>query len=997
MKTIYKKLLFLLFLLPATILAQSSLDGVVLDSKTKQPVPGVNVIIDGTTNGTSTDFDGKFKLSNLKNGDNVVFSFIGYKSETINFSGQKSVSVSLQEESNVLQEVVVQVGYGTVKKKDATGSVTTLGAKDFNKGTNVTAENLLNGRIAGVTVNTSGAPGSGSQIRIRGGSSLFASNDPLIVIDGLPISNNSNTGSSSILAALNPNDIESFTVLKDASATAIYGSRASNGVIIITTKKGGKKLSVDYNFQYGSGNLVKKINVYDSKSYANLIETRFPNFVNQLGVDDPNSLLADNPLTVGIIEGRILSDTDWQDEIYRRTDFVDNNISLRGNLFKAVPARLSIGNTYQEGLRLTNKFNRNTVSTTLNPSLFKDHLKLRLNATYANENNRFADGVEGSAIRFDPTKPVYQPGSYYNGFYEYFNQSNNELVLGTRNPVAQLSQTYETGINNRIFGNFELDYKFHFFPALKAVVNVGFDESNGERTRLVDTNAASGPSNNNQTYGTNEFSERKVKNRLLDTYLTYNKAFGKLNFDATAGYSYQKFEGNTFFTRNIYQPNYNTVGPELDIDPEVVLIGFFGRVNLNLSSKYLLTLSYRRDGSSRFSEDNRWGNFPAAAFAWKMKEDLFKDSKIISDLKLRLGYGITGQQDIPAAYEYLQRFQNGNSNSQYIFGSSPLPIGLPVRYNTFIKWEETTTYNAGVDYGFANNRITGALDVFYKRSKDLIVDSALPDGGNFANRGFQNIGSLTTKGIEFSINSDVVKTTNLTWNLNFNATKYERRIEELALDSDILTGDTGAGVGGTSQILSQGFTPNSFYVYKQLYTNAGQPIEGAYADLNGDGIINGNDRYIYKNSDPDATFGFASNLNVHNFDFAFNFRASVGNRIFNAVNASRAQYSLLQDGTALGNIPTSVENTNFINTADVVLSDLFIENGSYLRLDNVTLGYTFPKWLDGKASLRLFAGAQNIFVITDYTGLDPEIANNGIDNTIYPRQRSYLFGANIKF
>ena len=974
MKTIYKKLLFLLFLLPATILAQSSLDGVVLDSKTKQPVPGVNVIIDGTTNGTSTDFDGKFKLSNLKNGDNVVFSFIGYKSETINFSGQKSVSISLQEESNVLQEVVVQVGYGSVKKKDATGSVTTLGAKDFNKGTNVTAENLLNGRIAGVTVNTSGAPGSGSQIRIRGGSSLFASNDPLIVIDGLPISNNSNTGSSSILAALNPNDIESFTVLKDASATAIYGSRASNGVIIITTKKGGKKLSVDYNFQYGSGSLVKKIKVYNAQEYRNVIQNNLPTRVSSLGT----------------------SNTDWQDEIYRRTDFVDNNISLKGNLFKAIPARLSIGNTYQEGLRLTNKFNRNTVSTTLNPSLFKDHLKLRLNATYANENNRFADGVEGSAIRFDPTQPVFQPGSYYNGYFEYFNQSNNELVLGTRNPVAQLSQTYDTGVNNRIFGNFELDYKFHFFPALKAVVNVGFDESNGERTRLVDRNAASGPSNNNQTYGTNEFSERKVKNRLLDTYLTYNKAFGKLNFDATAGYSYQKFEGNTFFTRNIYQPNYNTVGPELDIDPEVVLIGFFGRVNLNLSSKYLLTLSYRRDGSSRFSEDNRWGNFPAAAFAWKMKEDLFKDSNIISDLKLRLGYGITGQQDIPAAYEYLQRYVNGDGNSQYTFGTTNLPIGLSRPYNSLIKWEETTTYNAGLDYGFLNNRVSGAIDVFFKKSEDLLIRSALPDGGNFSNRGFQNIGSLTTKGIEFSVNSDVVKTNNVTWNLNFNATKYERRIEELALDSDIFIGDTGAGVGGTAQIFSEGFTPNSFYVYKQLYTTSGQPIEGAYADLNGDGIINGNDRYIYKNSDPDATFGLASNINYHNFDFAFNLRASVGNRIYNAVNATRAQYSLLTDGTALGNIPTSVENTNFLTTSDVVLSDLFIENASYLRLDNVTLGYTFPKWLDGKASLRLFAGAQNIFVLTDYTGLDPEITN-GIDNTIYPRQRSYLFGANIKF
>jgi iron complex outermembrane receptor protein len=411
-----------------------------------------------------------------------------------------------------------------------------------------------------------------------------------------------------------------------------------------------------------------------------------------------------------------------------------------------------------------------------------------------------------------------------------------------------------------------------------------------------------------------------------------------------------------------------------------------------------LTLSYRRDGSSRFSEDNRWGNFPAAAFAWKLKEEFFKDSKVVSDFKLRLGYGITGQQDIgsSASTEFLQKYVIGNGNSQYTFGTTPLPIGVSSVYNTNLKWEETTTYNVGIDYGIYDNRISGSIEVFYKDSKDLLVRAAVPDGSNFSNRGWQNIGNMTTKGLELTINAEIFRTKDFNWNVNFNATKFERRIDKLALKSDILLGGTGAGTGGTVQIFREGYTPYSFYVRKQLFDDAGKPIEGSYADLNGDGVLNDNDRNIYKNPDPDATFGFASNLNYKNFDFSFNLRANVGNSIYNAVNAGRAQYANLLNGV-VRNIPTQVTETNFITTSNVVLSDVYIENASFLKLDNVTLGYTFPNWLEGKASLRLFAGVQNAFVITKYSGLDPEITNNGIDNTIYPRQRSVLFGANIKF
>lgn len=978
MKTIYKKLLILVLLLPFSVLAQSTVTGSVVDKVSGQPLPGVNVNVQGSSNGVSTGFDGAYQLTNVKSGDKILFSYIGYKNSVVGYTGQKSINVLLEEDANQLKEVVVQVGYGTVRKKDATGAVTVLGTKDFNKGANVTVENLLNGRVAGVTINTSGAPGSGSQIRIRGGSSLFASNDPLIVIDGLPIENTAGTGSTSFLASLNPSTIESMTVLKDASATAIYGSRASNGVIIITTKKGGKTLAVDYNFQYGSGELVKTVDVFDAAAFRAIIAEKRPADISKLGT----------------------ANTDWQKAIYRKTDFIDNNISLRGNLFNAIPSRLTIGNTYQEGLRLTNTFNRSTVGLALNPSFLKDHLKIKLNANYSNEKNRFADGVEGSAIRFDPTRPIYSAGSIYGGFFEYYNPSNGQLTSQTpRNPVAQLLQTFDKGVSDRFFGNFELDYKLHFFPALRAVVNAGFDQSNGERTRNASRFAATSGSNNDIPFGTNEFSKSERKNKLLDAYLVYNGTANDLVFDATAGYSYQKWDSYNFATGNLNDPNLPTglTGfPRTNVDYDRVNIGVFGRTNLSFKDKYLLTLSFRRDGSSRFDKNNRWANFPAAAFAWKIKEDLMPNSTAVSDLKFRVGYGITGQQEIGNNNDYLQQYNLGSGSSQYYFGTVALPIAVSARQSSNLKWEETTTYNAGLDFGLYNNRVNGSIEVFYKDSKDLLADVATADGSNFSNRSWQNIGSFTTKGVEFSVSTDVVRTEDVTWNLNFNATAFERKITSLSSDF-IRVGDNLAGTGTQGQVHQVGFAPNSFLLYKQLYDASGKPVEGAYEDSNADGVINSSDKYIYKNPDPKAVFGFASTLNYKKLDFSFNLRASVGNRVFNAVDASRAQYNQLTTGSTVGNIPTSVLDTDFINTSNVVLSDLFVENASFLRMDNITLGYTFPKWLEGKASLRLFAGMQNVFVISDYSGLDPEVANNGVDNTIYPRQRSILGGVNVKF
>jgi iron complex outermembrane receptor protein len=975
MKTLQKKLLLFLLIIPIGMFAQNTLKGVVLDGKSQQPMPSVSVAIEGTNTMTATDFDGNFTLSNLKKGQKIKFSFIGFTSQTLVYENQSSIVIKLEEDLQELKDVVV-IGYGAVKKKDATGSVTSISSKDFNKGSVVTAENLLNGKVAGVTINTGGgAPGSGAEIRIRGGSSLLASNDPLIVIDGLPISNSGNSGSTSVLSAINPNDIESFTILKDASATAIYGSRASNGVILITTKKGGKKLSVDYNFQYGSGKKFNDIDVFSGDEFRSLVLSRGNSvLINKLGT----------------------ANTNWQDEIYRRTDFVDNNISLKGNFLNIIPTRVSFGNTYQEGLRLTNKFNRNSISVSMNPSFLNNHLKFNLNANYSNQKNRFADGVEGAAIRFDPTQPVYDP-SNPSGYFEYitgYNAQGSAIYANPSipNPVAQLLQTNDRGVNNRIYGNFQLDYKFHFLPELRAVINLGFDESEGSRNVTRSKIARSGFLNNNVSSGT-EYSESNTRtNKSLDSYFVYNKKIGTIDFEGTAGYSYQKFENRGLGGYNATNPTSQQLA---FVDNDIVLVGFFARTNFSIKDKYLFTATYRRDGTSRFGEDNRWGNFPAAAFAWKVGDDLFKNSKLISDLKLRLGWGVTGQQEISESLFYRQLYNIGNANSQYTFGNSPINVGVPSAYGP-IKWEETTTYNAGIDFGLNNNKITGNVDVFYKKSNDLFQIGPFPDGGNFTNQGPQNIGDMSTKGIEFTINYNVIKSDNLNWDVSLNATKYERRIDKIAVGQPIYTGTTGAGTGGTSQILAEGYTPNSFYVYKQLYNESGAPIEGAFADLNGDGIITGLDRYIYKNADPDLLLGFTSNLNYKNFDLSFNLRASIGNRILNTVKSTGSYYSQLLNGE-LQNVSTNVLYTNFENqNGENVLSDMFIENGSFIRMDYATLGYTFPKWLEGKASLRLFTGVQNPFIITKYSGLDPEI-NGGIDTTIYPRQRQILFGANVKF
>ena len=964
MKTVLNALLFCLILLPATMLAQSTVTGTVTDEANAMPTPGVNVIIKGTARGTSTDFDGKYSLE-VSEGEIIVFSYVGYTTQEFQYTGQSTIDVALQEDAAQLDEVVL-IGYGTTTKKDATGSVEAVTSKDFTRGNIVTPENLLSGRVAGVTVNTSGAPGSGSEIKIRGGSSINASNNPLIVIDGLPISNDNVGGSRGILASINPNDIDSFTVLKDASATAIYGSRASNGVIIIVTKKGKSEFSADYDFQFTFGSIADQIEVFSADEFRNLVNSQnLPtSFTSQLGT----------------------ANTNWQDEIFRETASSNHNLTLRGSLFDLIPTRFSFGVTNQEGALLTSEFERRNLSLSLNPTFLDNHLKVNLNTNLAFEDNRFGNsGQIGSALRYDPTQTVYDPTSPFGGFYQHRN--GNTLLLGGSNPVAALLQTNDIGDSNRFFGNVNFDYKFHFLPEMKFVLNLGYDKTDGV-------------SRNNSVFATNDpvksnnsFSFQERTNKSLDGFLNYKKEFNTIDADLTAGYSYQRFTNDGYFTGNQADPL--SIGDTF-ADPDIVLIGFFGRANLGIADKYLATLTYRRDGTSRFSEENRWGDFYAGALAWKISdEDFLKDSKTISSLKLRVGYGITGQQEIGERDLFLSRYRAGNDNSQYQFGNGIVSSLIPSEINPDLKWEETKTLEVGIDYGLFNNRINGSLNVFQKNSEDLLFNAPVPDGSNFSNSIVQNIGNLRINGLEFTVNADVIRKDDFNLNFNFNATLLDREITELAFGQDVTTGGIAGGTGNFVQLFREGEAPNSFYVYKQLQDAQGNYIEGAYVDLNGDNIINDEDRYLKSNPDADVILGFQSNLEYKNFDFSFNLRANIGNYVYNNVNSANAQYDLLQSNSVLGNLPVSVLDTNFQTTSDVILSDVYVENASFLKMDNITLGYTFRDLSKSIKSVRLWGGIQNVFILTEYSGLDPEVFN-GIDNTIYPRPRNILIGANIK-
>ncbi|MBD1395682.1 TonB-dependent receptor [Pontibacter sp. JH31] len=965
---------------PAVSVQQDvTVTGRVIDD-TGMALPGVTVVLKGTTRGTSTNANGDFSLSVPASGGTLVFSFIGYTTQEVAIGNQSTINVSLKTDTKALSEVVV-VGYGTQRKTDVSGAVTQVTSEDFVQGQITTPEQLIQGKVAGVQITPNGgAPGAGSRIRIRAGGSLNASNDPLIVIDGVPIDNSGVSGTANPLSFLNPNDIESFNILKDASATAIYGSRASNGVIIITTKKGkaGQKLGVTFTTQHSLSRVGDKVDV--------LTADEFRNVINERGSQAQRDLLG-------------TANTNWQDLIYQTAYTTDNNLSVDGSV-GFLPYRVSLGYLNQDGVLKTGNFERGSIGVNLSPRFLDDHLTVNLNYKGAMTQSKFADeGAIGAAVAFDPTQPVRSGNDQFGGYFQWLDANGRYNPLATRNPISMLEQRDDQGEVKRHIGNVQLDYKLHFLPELRANLNLGFDRSNSEGSTFWPADFAPEAPNNGRI---NRYEQEK-RNSLFDFYLNYVKDLTGINsrIDATAGYSFQEFENESpqFISTDADGVPLSDLQPGLPTNDFYRLRSYFGRLNYVLLDRYILTATVRRDGSSRFGDENKWGTFPALALAWRINEESFlKNSPSVSELKLRLGVGVTGQQDLPGSFfPYLARYTVSDNTAQYQFGNQFFNLLRPEGYDTGIKWEETVTYNAGIDFGFVNNKVNGSLDYYFKDTKDLLALISIPAGTNLTNQLVTNVGNMETRGLEATLNYMAISTDKVSWNIGVNGTYQKREITNLSKIEDpnfegYEVGGIAGGVGNNIQIRTVGYAPDVFYVYKQVYDAQGNPIEGLYADLNGDGVIDAADRYRYKKPEPDFFLGFNTQLTYGNWDLGLIMRGSVGNYMYNNVYSNNGAYRAFSFPGYLQNVSPNVLETNFNDFQ--LFSDYYMENASFLRMENINLGYNFGRIMNDKASLRLNANIQNLFVITNYNGLDPEIAS-GIDNNFYPRPRVYTLGLTV--
>jgi iron complex outermembrane receptor protein len=959
---------------------QRQISGTVTDAEKGETLIGVNILAVGTNIGTVTDINGSYSLDIPAGVTQLQFSYTGYSSQVIELGAANVLDVTLAPGS-VLQEVVV-VGYGTVKREDATGSVATVGSEKFNRGAITSPQELLAGKIAGVQITTSPEPGGGAQIRIRGGSSLSASNDPLVVIDGIPIDNGGISGERNIFNFVNPNDIQTFTILKDASATAIYGSRASNGVILITTKKGalGKKLSVEYNGNVSISKPLETIDVLDADEYRALFNDP-SKFTSQAALDTAKTLIGD-------------ANTDWQNEIYQTAIGHDHNLNLSGGISDFLPYRVSLGYTDRTGILKTDEFRRLTGAINLSPKFLDNALQVNLNLKAMNTDNRFANrGAIGAAAFFDPTQPVYDDNSQYGGYFTWTDNAGVPNGLAPANPVALLElRNDESTVNRYVLGG-SVDYRIPFLPELRANLNLGYDYSKGEGTIKVSEQASFAYDAINGNGENNTYNQTK-KNSLLEFYLNYVKELGETKLDVMGGYSWQRFFFEDNF-RNATASGGNVV--EGDGKGELFLVSLFGRLNYTLYDRFLLTFTMRRDGTSRFSPDARWGLFPAAALGIKIVEE---NDGVLSNLKLRAGWGVTGQQDVGGYYLYLPRYLASFETASYQFGNAFIQTLRPEGYDYNIKWEETTTYNAGLDYGFLDSRIYGSLEFYLRKTKDLINFIPVPAGTNLTNFITTNVGDLENQGVEFSLNVLPVKNNNMTWDVGFNVTRNKNEITKLTATDDpnyngVRTGGISGGVGNTIQIHSVGFPANSFYVYEQVYDENGNPIEGLYVDRNKDGVVNDDDRYRLEKPAPDYFFGLTSSLTVGDFEFSFAGRANVGNYVYNNVWSGTSYFNLFHPTKYLGNVNSISATTNFNNPQ--YDSDYFVRNASFLRLDHITVGYNFSSLLGDKVNfLKLYATVQNPLLVSNYKGIDPEIAS-GIDNNIYPRSRTYLLGLNVRF
>ena len=1014
---------WLLLMFATSAMAQVSVSGTVKDA-TGEPVIGASILVVGTTNGTITDIDGNFNL-NVAEDATLKISYVGYKDVEMPVNGQRILSITMNEDTEVLDDVVV-VGYGVVKKNDATGSVTAIKPDDMNKGMTTNAQDMLQGKIAGVTVTSSdGTPGGGATIRIRGGSSLSASNDPLIVIDGLAMDNDGIQGVANPLSMVNPNDIESFTVLKDASATAIYGSRASNGVIIITTKKGAKnqKVKVAYNGSVGASVLTDRVSVMSA--------SELKNYATELKLGQKTLAKFGN------------YDTDWQDEIYRVGISTDHNINLTGGT-KHMPYRVSLGYTDQNGIIKTSSMQRGTVSVNLSPSFLDDHLSFNLNAKGMYIYNRYADGgVMGAALDLDPTQSVYDETLYgFAGYYQRTSSGNyqdpetdangNALWDKTKNsqssanPVSTLELKNDRAHSGSFVGNLEADYKIHGFEDLRLHANFGADYSYGKQITSISPYSFS-----NHYYGWEGYTQKMKYNLLFNAYAQYYKDFNENHhFDIMAGYEWQHFynEGDndgwgtyrSTSTKTVKDSDgnylYSLAGTMYNRSTnawksESYLVSFFGRLNYIALNRYMITATVRGDGSSRFAPKNRWGVFPSVALGWKIKEEAFlKDVYWLSDLKLRLGYGITGQQNINQGdYPYMPTYTVSREHVSYTEYNPETgeyeyyQTWRPNAYNPDLTWEKTTTYNAGIDFGFLHGRITGNIDYYYRNTTDLINVVDIPAETNFKTRVIKNVGSLRNTGLEFMLNAVAIDTKRLKWDLGFNLTWNDNKITKLTESDEkgYYIADGAVSNGKYVQAHAVGHAASSFYVYQTEVNEEGKRV---IIDQDGNGTIDTNDKIFYHSPNADVTMGLTSKWQFYGFDLGITLRASIGNYVYNKVlvdNMQNVEKNSLYDSKCGGyhNILWEAYNARWIDGVkrddytEPDLLDYWVENASFLRCDNITLGYTWDK---PKINARLYCTVSNPFVISKYRGLDPEVFG-GIDSNIYPRSMTILLGTSLSF
>ena len=964
------------------LLAQTrTVKGVVTDAQNGEALIGATVMVEGDKSGTVTDFDGNFSLQVPSSAKKVKISYIGYIDQVVAISD--NMKVNLESDSKALADVVV-IGYGTARKSDLTGSVATVKAKDFNKGLVSSPEQLINGKVSGVQImSNSGSASAGSTIRVRGGASLNASNDPLIVLDGVPLEQGGISGNSSnFLSMINPSDIESMTVLKDASSTAIYGSRASNGVIIITTKKGQQGgLKVNFNT---TNSVQTRAQMVDMLSHDD-----FVNVINQFGTDNQKSLLGN-------------ANTDWNDEVYRTAFGTDNNLSLSGSIGKYLPFRVSAGYYNQSGLVRKDNVERWTGNVVLTPSFFQDHLKLTINAKGTLNNNSFNNGgAVWAAATFNPTIPVYSGNDKYGGYNEALDADGYPVNAGVRNPRGLVDLYDSKSKVSRFIGSMDVDYKVHFLPDLKLHATVGADYAKGDGTIHVPVYAAQSFNKDESLSGSDyKYGPQKNENRLLTLYANYAKYFEniKSNVDLTAGYDYQYWKSTTplYYTKSAAGTNLSTVKAS---DYRHVMLSYYGRINYSFDGKYLLTATVRRDASSRFSKDTRWGTFPSVALGWTLTEEPWlKNQKVLSNLKLRASYGVTGQQEGIGNYNYLPVYTYSVTGAEAFINGQYINTYRPEAYVKNLKWETTTSWNFGLDFGFLDGRIGGAIDFYTRKTKDLLASVPTAAGSNFSKTILTNVGNVDSKGIEVSLNATPIKTKDWEWNLSYNFTWQNMKVKNLSLTPG--GSQTNVKVGPSIdayqfQVLSEGYEPYMFYVYHQLYDpETGKPIEGAYADLNNDGEINDADLYRYHSPAPKYIMGLSTSLRYKQLTLGMSFRANIDNYVYNGMGMSTGAWETVSyNNSQLNNLNTSFLKTGFKTRQ--YLSDYYVENASFLKLDNLSLSYNVGK-INKWASLTVSAMVQNVFTITGYSGTDPEVPN-GMDNSFYPRPRTYSVSLGLQF